>query len=189
MLEKPSYRKAWPRDKLVDPSSSHLNGREYMIKMYENYIKFNHPLLKETRINLGLSIVEIAQALGITNEAYRDIEAYPEEFFTSISFETACRLCLILGLTFDDLIYESQPVQESYYSDPLQELARRLCAAEISEDQLSDKLNLTIDAIKNLRYKIDYCFKLRLEDVVLLVQMCSCQLKNILAIGLKSFNK
>jgi transcriptional regulator with XRE-family HTH domain len=65
--------------------------------------------IRERRAELSLSAVTLAEALGISVEAYDDLEQHQDELATSVTLEQATRLATRLGTPLLELLTEHKP--------------------------------------------------------------------------------
>lgn len=61
-------------------------------------------IIRDKRLELGLSDVEVAEKLGLTPSALGDLELHDDELETAISLGTVRRLCNLLGLSLRQIL-------------------------------------------------------------------------------------
>jgi len=74
-------------------------------------------IIRERRLELGLSDVDVAKKLGMNIYTFCDIEQHDDELETCVSLETARRLCNLLGLRLQQVFNISSVDETSHLFD------------------------------------------------------------------------
>jgi transcriptional regulator with XRE-family HTH domain len=64
----------------------------------------NAKVIRDRRLELGLSDVEVAEKLGLTPSGLGDLELYDDELETAVSLGTVRCLCSLLGLSLRQVL-------------------------------------------------------------------------------------
>ena len=109
-------------------------------------------LIKNRRLELGISETHLAEAFGINLSWYSDIESYSDEFFTNISLGQAKILCQHLDLQLFDLAEMGFPELPNPNLDapkiPIHELFKqKRTELGLSIEALADMIGFTEETI------------------------------------------
>jgi transcriptional regulator with XRE-family HTH domain len=74
-------------------------------------------IIRERRLELGLSDVDVAKKLGLTIHEYGDIEQHDHELIEVVSIGTTHRLCDLLGLSLQQVFKISSVDEASHLFD------------------------------------------------------------------------
>ncbi|MCW0183429.1 MAG: helix-turn-helix domain-containing protein [Zavarzinia sp.] len=132
------------------------------------------PVLREKRLQLGLSEEYCAEMSGLDISCHYDVEAYKDEFFNNISLGTARRLCRILKISIMDAIRGFvSPVEvvsracsdpEFYSRNDLISKARM--AKNMSVEQLGDAVGIYEKFMGGLERSPDFIETMTIRDIV-----------------------
>lgn len=119
--------------------------------------------IEARRNELGLSDVEVAKQVGLEIAWYGDVEAYPNEIYTTVELRKVKQLCEILKFDFFDL-FEMKCVfcQENHlylpdYSFPRHELiCKKRIEHGLSQEELGHEVGFHVDAVRNFENDPDF---------------------------------
>ena len=118
--------------------------------------------IRERRIKLGLSDVEVARRSGLSIDEYCDVEWHDNELFEVVNLKNLKQLCIVLDLDqFDVLELECAFCQGSGYLPeyqlPRNEIVRHQRLAKgWSTEELGDKIGFYQEATEQIEADADY---------------------------------
>lgn len=95
--------------------------------------------IREARLNLGYAEILLAQRAGLTVYELGDVEARSDEFMTSITSQSAIRLCKELKLSPSELLELTDKCEPVYQRLPAY-VSRVRLQAKLTRTQLDDLL-------------------------------------------------
>lgn len=114
--------------------------------------------LKRRREQLGMSEKDVAARVGLSVDAYGDLEAYPDEALNAVSLGTLRAVATVLGFDVRDLLgVESLPSKVGTEMDGgrHERIKRARLERGLSPAELGEKANLTDQAIQRLEEEPD----------------------------------
>jgi len=128
-------------------------------------------VIRDRRIQLGLSDTEAAKLAGLSIHEYCDIEQHHDEFLTAISLASARKVCEALQLNFSDIFREYSSVHHKLGAIKNWQLVQILKEKGISRSDLADKIGFEITVIEAIENNVCYGADLPIS-VLLDIESC-----------------
>jgi len=125
-------------------------------------------IIKQKRIALGLTEMEVAKYANMNIYAYGDVESYDYEFLTQLSFIEAYKICRILHLSIFELmdisIEATAPSAKGEGFPALLEI--QMDKLNVSANDLADKIGYEHSYISEISTRLEIIRSLCVTDIL-----------------------